>query len=98
MPNETGELNDIDIDDLDRDQRLALERKGFIVDHPDHDDITRIPVDDWEHVTARVTGTPDGVYGEGMDICFDTLTDEHGVVELNVKGETVLRMVRVGGD
>lgn len=81
--------------DLSREERLELEEKGFVVDHPDNDAIQRVAVDDWDDVVARITGPADHFEGDGVDISMDTLAGEQGVVELLVKGEVVLRLVHV---
>lgn len=83
--------------DLSREERLELEDEGYVVSHPDHDDVARVDVDDWEHVTARVTGLAENLgEGDGIDICMDQFATEGSVVELIVKGEVLVRMVQMG--
>lgn len=80
--------------DLSREERLELEDDGYIVEHPDHDDLQRIPVPDWEHVKMRITGTPDHIpESDGVDMELDVVAGDGAVAELIVKGEVVARLV-----
>lgn len=84
-------------DELSREERLELEEEGFVVSHPDNEDVQRIAVKDWENIVARITSPKDSVApdSDGLDIGFNQLADKTSVVELTVKGDVVVRLVRV---
>lgn len=83
-------------DSLSRDDRIELEESGFIVDHPDHEAVQRIAVDDWEHVDLRITGLADHMgESDGMDINLGQFVTDNSVIELNVNGEVMSRLVQV---
>lgn len=88
----------VKVDNLSQEDRLMLEESGLLVGHPDHDEILRFSVDNWEHVLARVTGLRDGLGdGDGMDVCMEQFAREGSVVEFLVNGEVACQIVHEGG-
>lgn len=81
---------------LSREERLELEDAGYVVTHPDHEDVLRIAVEDWSNVIARVIGLKDDLGDEdGMDVTMDQFAADGSTIELIVKGEVVVRLVHM---
>lgn len=83
-------------DEVDRQERILMERQGFVAYHPDSDDIARVPVEDWRDVILRITGPDSRIPDmDGLDVELGQFAGENSVVELIVEGEVVARLVKM---